>query len=185
MRRAETVLSVLRERGRRGLPVERLYRMMFNRELFLMAYGRIYSNQGAMTPGATRETADGMSMAKIDRIIDALRHERYRFAPARRIYIPKKNGKLRPLGLPTWSDKLVGEVIRLILEAYYEPRFSDRSTGFVLVEAATPHCVRWRRRGLEPRGSSKVTSPTVFLVLTTRSWSRSYRRRCTITGSCD
>jgi group II intron reverse transcriptase/maturase len=130
MRRAETVLSVLRERGRRGLPVERLYRMMFNRELFLMAYGRIYSNQGAMTPGATRETADGMSMAKIDRIIDALRHERYRFAPARRIYIPKKNGKLRPLGLPTWSDKLVGEVIRLLLEAYYEPRFSDRSHGF-------------------------------------------------------
>lgn len=130
MRRAETVLSVLRERGRRGLPVERLYRMMFNRELFLMAYGRIYSNQGAMTPGATRETADGMSMAKIDRIIDALRHERYRFAPARRIYIPKKNGKLRPLGLPTWSDKLVGEVIRLILEAYYESRFSDRSHGF-------------------------------------------------------
>ncbi|MCA1681702.1 MAG: maturase [Actinobacteria bacterium] len=130
MRRAETVLSVLRERGRRGLPVERLYRMMFNRELFLMAYGRIYSNQGAMTPGVTRETADGMSMAKIDRIIDALRHERYRFAPARRFYILKKNGKLRPLGLPTWSDKLVGEVIRLILEAYYEPRFSDRSHGF-------------------------------------------------------
>jgi group II intron reverse transcriptase/maturase len=130
MRGAETVLSVLRERGRRGLPVERLYRMMFNRELFLMAYGRIYSNQGAMTPGATQETADGMSMAKIDRIIDALRHERYRFAPARRIFIPKKNGKLRPLGLPTWSDKLVGEVIRLLLEAYYEPQFSDRSHGF-------------------------------------------------------
>jgi retron-type reverse transcriptase len=132
MRGAETVLSVLRERGRRGLPVERLYRMMFNRELFLMAYGRIYSNQGAMTPGATGETADGMSMAKIDRIIDALRHERYRFAPARRIFIPKKNGKLRPLGLPTWSDKLVGEVIRLLLEAYYEPQFSDRSHGFRL-----------------------------------------------------
>jgi len=69
-------------------------------------------------------------MAKIDRIIDALRHERYRFAPARRIYIPKKNGKLRPLGLPTWSDKLVAEVVRLLLEAYYEPQFSDRSHGF-------------------------------------------------------
>ncbi len=124
------MLGVLRERGRRGLPVERLYRMMFNRELFLLAYGRIYSNQGAMTPGVTQETADGMSMAKIDRIIDALRHERYRLSPVRRIYIPKKNGKLRPLGLPTWSDKLVGEVIRLLLEAYYEPRFSDRSHGF-------------------------------------------------------
>jgi retron-type reverse transcriptase len=98
MRGAETVLSVLRERGRRGLPVERLYRMMFNRELFLMAYGRIYSNQGAMTPGATQETADGMSMAKIDRIIDALRHERYRFAPARRIFIPKRMENFARLG---------------------------------------------------------------------------------------
>ena len=130
MRNAETVLGVLRERGRRGLPVERLYRLMFNRELYLAAYGRIYSNQGAMTPGVTQETADAMSMRKIDRIIDAIRHERYRFAPARRVYIPKRNGKRRPLGLPTWSDKLVGEVIRLLLEAYYEPRFSDRSHGF-------------------------------------------------------
>jgi group II intron reverse transcriptase/maturase len=130
MRNAETVLGVLRDRGRRGLPVERLYRLMFSRELYLLAYGRIYSNQGAMTPGATPETADGMSMEKIDRIIDAVRHERYRFSPARRTYIPKKSGKLRPLGLPTWSDKLVGEVIRLLLEAFYEPQFSDRSHGY-------------------------------------------------------
>lgn len=130
MRNAEAVLNVLRDRGRRGLPLERLYRLMFNRELYLLAYGRIYSNQGAMTSGATQETADGMSMAKIDRIIDAMRHERYRFSPARRIYIPKKNGKMRPLGLPTWSDKLVGEVIRLLLESYYEPQFSDCSHGF-------------------------------------------------------
>ena len=70
-----------------------------------------------MTPGANGETADGMSLAKIGRIIDALRHERYRFQPVKRVYIPKKNGKLRPLGLPSWSDKLVGEVIRLLLEA--------------------------------------------------------------------
>ena len=69
-------------------------------------------------------------MGKIGRIIDALRHERYRFSPVRRIYIPKKNGKMRPLGLPSWSDKLVGEVVRLLLEAYYEPQFSDRSHGF-------------------------------------------------------
>jgi group II intron reverse transcriptase/maturase len=95
-----------------------------------MAYGRIYSNKGAMTPGATGETADGMSLGKIGRIIDALRHERYQWSPAKRIYIPKKNGKQRPLGLPPWSDKLVGEVVRLLLEAYYEPSFSDRSHGF-------------------------------------------------------
>jgi retron-type reverse transcriptase len=95
-----------------------------------MAYGRIYSNQGAMTPGPSQETADGMSGEKIDQIIGLMRRERYRFAPARRVYIPKKSGKLRPLGLPSWSDKLVGEVARLLLEAYYEPRFSGRSHGF-------------------------------------------------------
>jgi retron-type reverse transcriptase len=130
MQSAETVLDVLRERGRRGLPCDELYRQLFNPQLYLLAYGRIYSNKGAMTPGVTGETVDGMSMGKIDRIIDAMRHERYRFSPARRIYIPKKNGKLRPLGLPTWSDKLVGEVVRLLLEAYYEPTFSDQSYGF-------------------------------------------------------
>jgi group II intron reverse transcriptase/maturase len=130
MQNAGTVLDVLRERGRRGLPLDELYRQLFNPQLYLLAYGRIYSNKGAMTPGATGETADGMSLGKIGRIIDALRHERYRWSPAKRIYIPKKNGKQRPLGLPPWSDKLVGEVVRLLLEAYYEPSFSGRSHGF-------------------------------------------------------
>ena len=96
---AETVLDVLRERGRKGLPCDELYRQMFNKSLYLLAYGRIYSNQGAMTPGACDETADGMSEAKIDQIIAAVRGERYRFAPVRRVYIPKKNGKPRPLGV--------------------------------------------------------------------------------------
>jgi group II intron reverse transcriptase/maturase len=130
MQNADTVLGVLRERGRRGLPCDELYRQMFNPQLYLKAYGRIYSNHGAMTPGVTQETVDGMSLGKIGRIIDAMRHERYRFSPARRVYIPKRNGKQRPLGLPTWSDKLVGEVVRLLLEAYYEPTFSDRSHGY-------------------------------------------------------
>ena len=130
MQNAETVLNVLRERGRRGLPLQRLYRQLFNPELYLVAYGRLYSNKGAMTAGVDGETVDGMSLSKIERIIDAVRHERYRFSPTRRVYIPKRNGKRRPLGLPSWSDKLVGEVIRLLLEAYYEPRFSDHSHGF-------------------------------------------------------
>jgi group II intron reverse transcriptase/maturase len=130
MQESAVVLGVLRERGRKGLPCTQLYRQMFNRELYLLAYGNIYSNQGAMTPGASEETADGMSEDKIEQIIGLMRHERYRFAPARRVYIPKKNGKLRPLGLPSWSDKLVGEVVRLLLEAYYEPVFSERSHGF-------------------------------------------------------
>ena len=130
MQNAGTVLDVLRERGRRGLPLDELYRQLFNPQLYLLAYGRIYSSKGAMTPGATGETADGMSLGKIGRIIDALRHERYRWSPAKRICIPKKNGKQRPLGLPPWPDKLVGEVVRLLLEAYYEPSFSGRSHGF-------------------------------------------------------
>ncbi len=130
MQDAGTVLAVLRERGRKGLPCDELYRQMFNKSLYLLAYGNIYSNQGAMTPGACDETADGMSEEKIDQIIAAMRGERYRFAPVRRVHIPKKNGKLRPLGLPSWSDKLVGEVVRLLLEAYYEPTFSGHSHGF-------------------------------------------------------
>jgi group II intron reverse transcriptase/maturase len=130
MQNAETVLSVLRERGRKGLPLTQLYRQMFNPSIYLLAYGNIYSNQGAMTPGACGETADGMSEGLIREIIELMRFERYRFAPARRVYIPKKNGRLRPLGIPSWRDKLVGEVVRLILEAIYEPSFSPRSHGF-------------------------------------------------------
>src|SRR5260370_40828980 len=130
MQDAGTVLEVLRERGRKGLPCDELYRQMFNKSLYLLAYGNTYSNQGAMTPGACDETADGMSEEKIDQIIAAMRGERYRFAPVRRVHIPKKNGKLRPLGRPSWSDKLAGEVVRLLLEAYYEPTFSGHSHGF-------------------------------------------------------
>ena len=130
MQNAATVLDVIGKRGARGLPIERIYRQMFNRDLFLVAYGKLYSNAGAMTPGVTGETVDGMSLAKIETIITALRGERYRWRPVKRIHIPKKNGKQRPLGLPSWSDKLVAEVVRLLLEAYYEPQFSGHSHGF-------------------------------------------------------
>lgn len=129
MQSAETVLGVLRERGRRGLPCEELYRQLFNRSCICWPTSAS-TQQGVDDTGVTRDTVDGMSLGRIDRIIGAMRHERYRFAPVRRVYIPKKNGKLRPLGMPTWTDKLVGEVVRLLLEAYYEPRFSDRSHGF-------------------------------------------------------
>ena len=130
MQHAETVLNVIRERGERGLPLENIYRLLYNRNLYLRAYGRIYSNQGATTKGVTAETVDGMSLAKIDRIIDELRYERFRWTPVRRVNLPKSNGGTRPLGLPTWTDKLLQEVIRMILDAYYEPQFSDRSHGF-------------------------------------------------------
>ena len=126
-----------------------------------MAYGNIYSNQGAMTPGAGGETADGMSEEKIEQIIGLMRHERYRFSPARRVYIPKKNGKLRPLGLPSWSDKLVGEVVRLLLEAILRAvRSPTGRTGSGNGAGVIPRCGRSRRPGPEQHGSSRVTSPT-------------------------
>ncbi len=130
MRTAETVLGVIRERGRRRLPLEDVYRQLYNPNLYLRAYARLYANNGAMTPGTTQETVDGMSQAKIGSIIVALRQERYRWTPVHRTYIPKKSGKLRPLGMPTWSDKLLQDVIRSVLDAYYEPQFSEHSHGF-------------------------------------------------------
>jgi len=130
MRTAESVLNIIQERGQRGLPVERLYRQLFRRDLYLRAYAKLYRNAGALTAGVTEETVDGMSLAKIDAIIADLRREAYRWTPVRRTYIPKKDGKLRPLGMPTWSDKLLQEAIRSLLEAYFEPQFSRHSHGF-------------------------------------------------------
>jgi group II intron reverse transcriptase/maturase len=130
MRNAETILNIIRERGQRGLPLKGLFRLLYQRDLYLCAYAKLYRNAGAMTRGITPETVDGMSLAKIDAIVEALRFERYRWTPVRRTYIPKKNGKLRPLGMPTWSDKLLQEVIRSLLDAYYEPQFCPHSHGF-------------------------------------------------------
>jgi group II intron reverse transcriptase/maturase len=131
MRTAETMLNIIRDRGQRGLPIEDVYRLLYHRDLYLRAYAKLYANQGAMTPGVTTETVDAMSLAKIDNIIQVIRQEKYRWMPVRREYIEKKNStKKRPLGLPTWSDKLLQEAIRSILEAYYDPQFSTHSHGF-------------------------------------------------------
>ena len=130
MRIAQTVLTVIQERGKQHKPIERVYKLLFNRDFYLNAYAKLYPNNGAMTKGVTDETVDGMSIQKIDRMIELLREEKYQWKPARREYIPKKNGKKRPLGIPTWGDKLLQEVMREILEAYYEPQFSNHSHGF-------------------------------------------------------
>jgi retron-type reverse transcriptase len=90
MRTAETVLNIIRNRGTRGLHLEDVYRQLFNPDLYLMAYGRTSRNEGAMTKGLTEETVDGMTMRKIENIIEALRFERYRWTPVRRVNIPKK-----------------------------------------------------------------------------------------------
>ena len=130
MQTTDTYLGLLRERGKQGLPLARVYRQLFNKQLYLTAYGKIYRNAGAMTKGVTEETVDSMSLEKIEDIIKAVRFEQYQWRPARRTYIAKRNGKKRPLGLPVWSDKLLAEVIRLILNAYYDVQFSPHSHGF-------------------------------------------------------
>jgi group II intron reverse transcriptase/maturase len=130
MREADTIRAIHQKRGSKGLPLERVYKHLFNPEFFLRAYGKIYRNFGAMTKGSTKETVDGMSVEKIHGIIDLLQQERYRWTPVRRIEIPKPKGGTRPLGIPTWSDKLVQEILRTLLEPYYEQRFSNRSHGF-------------------------------------------------------
>lgn len=130
MQKAEALLNIYRKRGSKGLPLERIYRHLFDPELFLQAYGKIYRNKGAMTQGTTAETVDGMNLQRIHNIIGLLKLERYTWTPARRREIPKANGKTRPLGIPTWSDKLLQEVLRMLLEAYYEQTFSEHSHGF-------------------------------------------------------
>src|ERR671939_1574897 len=102
MQTTNVLLGLLRERGKRGLPLNRIYRQLYNTNLYLTAYGRIYRNAGAMTPGVTNETADAMSLDKINTIIEALRSERYQWQAARRTYIRKKNEKKRPLRMPVW-----------------------------------------------------------------------------------
>ena len=81
MRKAETILNIIRKRGQRKLPVTDTYRLLYQRDLYLRAYGKLYRNNGAMTAGSTDETVDGMSLEKIDSIIEALRYEHYRWTP--------------------------------------------------------------------------------------------------------
>jgi len=130
MQSADTILDIYQKRGTKGLPLERVYERLFNLELYLRAYGKIYRNTGATTKGSTEDTVDGMSLLRVHNIIGALKLQRYKWTAVRRTEIPKANGKTRPLGIPTWSDKLVQEVLRSLLEPYYEQQFSPRSHGF-------------------------------------------------------
>lgn len=132
MRNPVNVLKSLEEKSRtQGYKYERLYRNLYNPEFYLLAYQNIAKSQGSMTPGADGMSLDDMSMARINRIIASLKDHSYQPNPARRTYIAKKNSaKKRPLGIPSTNDKLVQEIIRMILEAIYEPTFSINSHGF-------------------------------------------------------
>jgi hypothetical protein len=100
MRNAATVLLIIRHRGARGLPLEQVYRQLYNRDLYVRAYGRTSLNHGAMTRGATHETADGMALAKIDAIIEALRYERYRWTKVAACAHPQKGWHNPPVRSP-------------------------------------------------------------------------------------
>ena len=133
MHNAFKYIRIVRDRGERGLELKRVYsNILRNRDLFLMAYGNLYANKGAMTPGTNPEdTVDGMSVKRIRNLMDKLKKREYCWTPVRRTYIEKKNSsKKRPLGMPGFNDKLVEEVIRMVLEAYYEPQFRKSSHGF-------------------------------------------------------
>jgi len=114
----------------KGYQFDRIYRNLCVPDMYMKAYSNIYSNNGSATRGITSETADGFSEDKIVSIINSLKNESYQATPVRRVYIPKSNGKMRPLGIPTFTDRIIQEVCRMILEAIYEPVFSKHSHGF-------------------------------------------------------
>ncbi|MBB1642768.1 group II intron reverse transcriptase/maturase [Sphingobacterium sp. UME9] len=131
MRNPERVLNSLGEHSKNSsYKFERLYRLFFNEELFFVAYQRIYAKAGNMTKGADGETIDKMSLSRITKLITSLKDESYQPTPSRRTYIPKKDGKKRPLGIPSFNDKLVQEVLRMILESIFERQFENSSHGF-------------------------------------------------------
>lgn len=109
---------------------DKLYRLLYDKNLFLMAYNKLKSNPGNMTPGIQPTTLDGMSNEVIDGIIGSLKTGEFKFQPGRRVQIPKSNGKMRPLTIAPPRDKLVQECIRMILAAIFEPSFSETSHGF-------------------------------------------------------
>ena len=126
MRRLEALGNI----SKQGKCLNGLFRLLENRVLWYEAYANIYANKGAITPGVDEVTLDGFSEKRVASIITRLKSGTYRFQPTRRVYIPKKSGKKRPLGISSGDDKLVQEVVRMVLERIYEPIFKDTSHGF-------------------------------------------------------
>lgn len=131
MRIPKVVLNRLTAKARdESYVFERLYRNLYNKEFYFEAYVKLYKNKASNTKGINEDTIDGMSVKRIEKLIEKLKNQAYQPNPARRTYIPRKNGKTRPLGIPTFEDKLVQEVVRRLLESIYEPQFSVHSHGF-------------------------------------------------------
>lgn len=108
----------------------RLYRYLLREDIYMQAYKNLYANSGAATKGTDDDTADGFSIEYVKSLINELKNQKYKPKAVRRICIPKSNGRTRPLGIPSFRDKLLQDAIRQILESIYEPIFSDNSHGF-------------------------------------------------------
>lgn len=132
--RPETVekrLASITDLSRQGKRINGLFRLLSAQSLWMKAYEQIAPNKGALTPGVDpQNTLDGFSLERMEEIITRVMNGSYRFSPARRQYIPKPNGKKRPLGIPTADDKLVQAAVKILLEQIYEPVFSKQSHGF-------------------------------------------------------
>src|SRR2546427_196736 len=121
MRTAETLLNIIQDRGKRKLPLDDVYRQLYNPDFSLRSYAKMYKNDGAMTPGTTEETVDGMSLNKIDQVIEIIRCERWKWPPVRRVLIDKPQGGKRPLGIPDWSPKVVAQKMKIPRLSRYSP----------------------------------------------------------------
>lgn len=168
MRNPETILNSLSAHSKDvHYKYERLYRILFNEQMFYVAYQSIYAKPGNMTPGSDGKTIDGISVDRIGHLIAALKDESYMPTPARRVYIPKKNGKKRPLGIPSIEDKMVQEVVRLFLKPSMRDILRIPRMDSDQEEAVIRLCVPSKLFSLVRTGSSKVTSKDSSTTSTT------------------
>ena len=131
MQQPNTLLAILRTMAKKPeVQFDKLFQKLYNIDLWLLAYESIAPKPGNMTAGVDGKTIDGVGLKLITDLIADLKASRYIPHPVRRTYIPKAKGKLRPLGIPSFQEKLLQTVVKLILEAIYEPTFSENSHGF-------------------------------------------------------
>lgn len=147
----------------------RLYRYLLREDIYYAAYQKLYANKGATTQGIDDDTADGFSDFYVKELIQSLKDGTYKANPVRRGYIPKKNGKLRPLGIPSFRDKLLQEVVRMILEAIYELSLTVTPTVSDRAKAVIPHSVRFLLTSQAWFGLSRVIFRVVLITSITKN----------------
>lgn len=174
MQSIKTVLKIYNERGKEGKTLERLYEQLYKPEMYAEAYSRTYANRGALTRGNSEETMDSMSQERWDSIIQRLKNRSYHWTPPRYQNIPKANGGTRRLGIPSGDDKILQSALKVLLEAYYEPTFSDRSHGFrpnrgchsALIEVRQKHkAVSWWIEGDIKSCFDRISHETLLEIM--------------------